>query len=141
MPLPSKLEDIVDDFAAAPDELRTELLLEMSDSLPPLPEGMDSSSMEQVVECQTPFFLHTRVDEHGRVHMWFDAPAQAPTTRGFAGILAQGLDGATADEVLAVEDDFSDRLGLAQVISPMRMRGMSAILARLKRQVREAAAG
>ncbi len=138
MPLPTKLEEIVLDFAAAPDDMRAELLLEMSDTLPPLPDGMDSSSMEQVEECQSPFFLATRVEEDQTVHMWFDAPPQAPTTRGFAGILAQGLDGAMREEVLAVEDDFHDRLGLAAVISPLRMRGMSAILARLKRQVREA---
>lgn len=137
MPLPTKLEEIVLDFAAAPDEIRTELLLEMSDTLPPLPEGMDSSSMEQVEECQSPFFLSTRVEADGTVHMFFDAPPQAPTTRGFAGILAQGLDGASAEEVLAVEDDFHDRLGLTAMISPLRMRGMSAILGRLKRQVRE----
>lgn len=137
MPLPTKLEAIVDDFAAAPDELRTELLLEMSDELPPLPEGMDSSSMEQVTECQSPFFLATDVRADGTVRMWFDAPPQAPTTRGFAGILAQGLDGATAEEILAVEDDFHHRMNLASLISPLRMRGMSAILTRLKRQVRQ----
>ncbi|WP_116715529.1 SufE family protein [Euzebya tangerina] len=138
MPLPTKLQQIVDDFAAAPDELRTELLLEMSDDLPPLPEGMDSSEMEQVVECQSPFFLATEVGEDETVRMWFDAPPQAPTTRGFAGILAQGLDGASREEVLGVEDDFHDKLNLASLISPLRMNGMSAILARLKRQVREA---
>ncbi|WP_370328058.1 SufE family protein [Euzebya sp.] len=141
MPLPAKLEAIVADFASAPDELRTELLLEMSDELPPLPEGMDSSEMEQVTECQTPFFLATEVDPDGTVHLHFDAPPQAPTTRGFAGILHRGLEGATRDEVLAVEDDFGDRLGLARLISPLRMRGMAAILARLKRQLRDGAAG
>ncbi len=139
MPLPANLEAIVDDFAAAPDDLRLELLLEMADSLPALPEGMDNSSMEQVVECQSPFFLTTEIDAHGVVHAWFDTPREAPTTRGFAGILSQGLHGASAAEVLAVEDDFADRMGLAQAISPLRLRGMSAILARLKRQVREAA--
>ncbi|CAN5137799.1 SufE family protein [soil metagenome] len=135
MPLPAKLEAIVDDFASAPDDLRLELLLEMSDSLPPLPEGMDPGDMEQVTECQTPFFLATDIDEDQRVRLFFDTPREAPTTRGFAGILSTGLEGATAAEVLAVEDDFHDRLGLARVISPLRMRGMSAILARLKRQV------
>lgn len=138
MPLPAKLEAIVEDFAAAPDELRTELLLEMSDDLPPLPDGMDSSAMEQVTECQTPFFLATRVTEDNLVRMWFDAPPHAPTTRGFAGILAQGLDGADVEEVLAVDDDFYERMNLANLISPLRLRGMSAILSRLKRQVREA---
>lgn len=136
MPLPTRLEEIVADFAAAPDDLRTELLLEMSDALPPLPEGMDAGDMEQVVECQSPFFLATELTDDGAVALYVDAPPQAPTTRGFAGILVQGLEGATPAEVLAVEDDFHDRLGLARVISPLRMRGMAAILARLKRQVR-----
>lgn len=137
MPLPTKLEEIVADFAAAPDDLRLELLLEMSDSVPPLPEGMDPSSMEQVVECQTPFFLATEMDGEA-VHLHFDTPREAPTTRGFAGILHQGLDGSTREEILAVEDDFHDRMGLGQTISPLRLRGMTAILGRLKQQVRQA---
>jgi cysteine desulfuration protein SufE len=93
--------------------------------------------MEQVVECQTPFFLATEVDGDRRVHLFFDVPAEAPTTRGFAGILREGLDGADADEVLATPNDFYEELGLAEVISSLRLRGMSAILFRLKRQVRE----
>jgi cysteine desulfuration protein SufE len=138
MALPDKLEGIVEDFAAAPDDMRLELLLELSDSLPPLPEGMDASSMEQVEECQTPFFLATEIDDDDVVHLFFDTPREAPTTRGFAGILSQGLEGATRQQVLDVEDDFHDRMGLAATISPLRLRGMSAILARLKRQVRDA---
>ena len=44
---------------------------------------------------------------------YFDCPPEAPTTRAFAGILAEGLDGATADEVLAVPGDLYQRMGLA----------------------------
>jgi cysteine desulfuration protein SufE len=139
MPLPDKLEAIVEDFAASPDELKLELLLEFSDGLPPLPDGMDPGQMEQVVECQTPFFLTTTIDDDGVVHPFFDTPREAPTTRGFAGILHEGLAGATREEVLAVEDDFHERMGLAATISPLRLRGMGAILGRLKRQVRDAA--
>lgn len=93
--------------------------------------------MERVVECQTPFFLSTEVGTDGRVKVWFDVPAEAPTTRGFAGILASGLDGSTAAEILATPDTFYEGMGLAEVISGLRLRGMSAILFRLKRQVRE----
>ena len=94
-------------------------------------------SLEQVHECQTPFFLATKVDDEGAVHLFFDAPAESPTVRGFAGILREGLEGAHWREVLAVPPDFYSRMGLDTVVSPLRLRGMGAILARLKRQVRD----
>ncbi len=132
--LSNRLDAIVEEFRDAPDDLRIELLLEYAESLPALPDHLDSSGMEQVVECQTPFFLHADVVDD-RVALWFDCPPEAPTTRAFAGILAAGLDGATPDEVLATPDDLADRMGLAQTISPLRLRGMTAILRRMKRQV------
>ena len=139
MTLPAPLQRTVDLFAGAPKELRLQALLEYSRRVPPLPEHLSGhrDRMEQVVECQTPFFLATEVGDDGRVRLFFDVPAEAPTTRGFAGILASGLEGATAEEVLATPDDFYEKMGLAEVISGLRLRGMSAILFRLKRQVRE----
>lgn len=134
--LSGRLAAIADEFTAAPDDLRIELLLEYAESLPPLPDGLDSAGMEQVVECQTPFFVHADVEDDHTVRLWFDCPPEAPTTRAFAGILADGLDGATADEVVAVPEDLADRMGLGQTISPLRLRGMTAIIARMKRQVR-----
>ncbi|CAN5856246.1 SufE family protein [soil metagenome] len=134
--LPGRLDEIVDEFRDAPDELRIELLLEFAESLPPLPPHLDSSEMEQVVECQTPFFLHAEVaDNDHRVQIWFDCPPEAPTTRAFAGILADGLADATVDDVLAVPDDLAERMGLGQTISPLRLRGMHAIVFRLRRRV------
>lgn len=140
MALPARLEAIVDDFATAPADLRVEMLLESSDTLPPLPPDMlgHTEAMEQVVECQTPFFLRARVLGDGTVSLHFDAPREAPTTRGFAGILSEGLNGEAAEQILGVPQDFYLRMGLGEIISPLRLRGMSAILHRLQRQVREA---
>ncbi|MEH1012599.1 SufE family protein [Micromonospora sp. CPCC 206060] len=136
--MPTRLAEIVEEFAAAPREVVLEMLLEFSDEIPPLPaEFADRSGMEQVPECQTAFFLRARVNPDRTVTTWFDCPPEAPTTRAFAGILAEGLAGASADQVLAVPDDLYQRMGLAQAISPLRVRGGNAILARLKRQVRE----
>jgi cysteine desulfuration protein SufE len=139
MAAPDKLARIVDLFAGAPKDLRLQALLEYSRRVPPLPERLAGhrDEMEQVVECQTPFFLATEVGPDRRVQLFFDVPAEAPTTRGFAGVLANGFEGATADEILATPDDFYERMGLTEVISGLRLRGMSAILFRLKRQVRE----
>ena len=139
MDMPPKLAEIVGEFASAPRDVVLEMLLEFSDAVPPLPDELAGhAGMEQVPECQTPFFLHASVGADGVVTTWFDCPPEAPTTRAFAGILAEGLAGATVDEVLAVPDDLYQRMGLAQVISPLRVRGGNAILARLKRQVRQA---
>jgi cysteine desulfuration protein SufE len=136
--MPARLAEIVDEFAAAPRDLVLEMLLEYADVIPPLPaDAADREGMEQVPECQTAFFLRARVTPERTVETLFDCPPEAPTTRAFAGILAEGLAGASAEEVLAVPDDLYQRMGLAQAISPLRVRGGTAILGRLKRQVRE----
>ncbi|HUQ63485.1 MAG TPA: SufE family protein [Acidimicrobiales bacterium] len=132
-----ELQRIVDLFAGAPKELRAQALLEYSRKVPPLPAELAGHRelMEAVPECQTPFFLTTDLDDDDRVTLHFDVPAESPTTRGFAGILYSGLNGATADTVLNTPNDFYMKMGLAEVISALRLRGMNAILARLKRQV------
>ncbi|WP_433792826.1 SufE family protein [Actinoplanes sp. CA-252034] len=136
--MPPKLAEIVDEFATAPRDVVLEMLLEFSDAVPPLPgEFVGHEGMEQVPECQTQFFLKAIVNPDGSVVSHFDCPPESPTTRAFAGILAEGLAGASAAEVLAVPDDLYSRMGLAQAISPLRVRGGTAILGRLKRQVAE----
>ena len=132
-----ELQRIVDLFAGAPKELRAQALLEYSRKVPPLPPELAGHRelMESVPECQTPFFLTTDLDDENRVTLHFDVPPESPTTRGFAGILYTGLNGATAETVLDTPNDFYTKMGLAEVISSLRLRGMNAILTRLKRQV------
>ena len=143
--LPTALAEIAEDFSSVPVRDRLELLLEFSDGLPDLPERYvgHPEKLEQVDECQSPLFLVVELDDQTdgsaqdrRVHLFFQAPAEAPTTRGFAGILHEGLDGLTVPEVLAVPDDAPYRFGLAEAVSPLRLRGMVAMLSRIKRQVR-----
>ena len=134
-----RLQEIVEDFTAVPDRDRLQLLLEFSRDLPALPEryAEHHDRLEPVPECQTPLFLAVEVEPDETVRLFFDAPAEAPTTRGFAAILHAGLDGLAAQEVLATPAGFSSQLGLADLVSPLRLRGMAAMLARIKRQVRD----
>ena len=133
-----RLAEIVDDFTSLPGKERLQLLLEFSDDLPALPERYASHRdlLEQVPECQSPLFLAVEVGDGDTVHLFFDAPPEAPTTRGFAGILQAGLDGLGADEVLATPAEFTGQLGLNNLVSPLRLRGMAAMLSRIKRQIR-----
>ncbi len=134
--LPEQLQEIVDDFAAVDGQDKLTLLLEFSRELPALPDELAEAAMEPVPECQSPLFLAVDADDRDRVRLHFSAPAEAPTTRGFASILHQGLDGLPAADILAVPDDFYSALGLADAVSPLRLRGMSAMLARIKRHLR-----
>ncbi|MBG6190249.1 cysteine desulfuration protein SufE [Arthrobacter sp. CAN_A212] len=139
-PLPAKLDEIVEDFQALDEPDRLQLLLEFSQGLPALPAHLQEHPelLEQVVECQTPLFLSVEIGDSPEriVHLYFSAPPEAPTTRGFAGVLHEGLDGLPSAEILAIPDDVPDRLGLTRAITPLRMRGMTAMLGRIKRTVR-----
>jgi cysteine desulfuration protein SufE len=136
--MPAALAEVVSDFADMQGQDKLQLLLEFANDLPELPTDLEEAAMEPVPECQSPLFLHVDASDRERVRLYFSAPAEAPTTRGFAAILAAGLDELPADEILAVPDDFYSDLGLAKLISPLRLRGMSAMLTRIKRRLREA---
>lgn len=140
--LPAKLAEIRDDFLALSQQDRLQLLLEFSQELPELPPRFADHPdlLERVEECQSPVFIFVEIDDDSVVHLHATAPREAPTTRGFASILVQGLAGLTVDEVLAVPSDYPLTLGLTEAVSPLRIRGMSGLLGRAQRQVRERAA-
>jgi cysteine desulfuration protein SufE len=137
--LPAALAEIRSDFRELGIKDRLQLLLEFSNELPELPEHYRDHPdlMERVEECQSPVFIFVEIDDAQIVHLWATAPKEAPTTRGFASILVQGLAGLTVDEVLAVPDDYPSDLGLTEAVSPLRIRGMTALLGRTKRQIRD----
>ncbi|BDI22837.1 SufE family protein [Herbiconiux sp. L3-i23] len=134
--LPAQLADIRDEFLALDGNDRLQLLLKFANELPELPERLrDHPGLsERVEECQAPVFITLELGDDG-VHMFATAPREAPTTRGFASILVQGVEGLSAEELLAVPADFPQMLGLNDLVSPLRVRGMSGMLARAKRQI------
>ncbi|MFV0373149.1 SufE family protein [Microbacterium sp.] len=146
--MPSAFAAIIDDFQDLDESERLELLLDFAGTLPDLPARFADApeKLEAVEECQAPVFLAVEVGDEGApagpdapVALFVSAPPEAPTTRGFASILVAGLAGLTAQQVLDVPDDVSQRLGLARAVSPLRLRGLAGMLRRIKRQVSEQA--
>lgn len=137
--LPDSLTQIQDDFLELDQRDRLVLLLEFANELPELPPryAEHPDLFERVEECQSPVYIFVEVDDDRIVHLFATAPKEAPTTRGFASILAQGLSGLTVEQVLDVPDDFPNTIGLTEAVSPLRIRGMTAMLRRTKRQIRE----
>jgi len=131
-------DQVADDFRSTPDSQKLELLLEFSESLPEPPQrfGDNPHLMERVEECQAPVFIAVEGNSE-QVQLYFSAPKEAHTTRGFASILNTALNGRSASEILSVSDDFPSELGLEKLISPLRVRGMRGMLYRIKRKTKE----
>lgn len=131
--LPHRLHEIVEDFSFCEGQEKLEYLLELSDTLTPLPDWLDAKrdSMDEVHECMTPVFIYAE-RENGKLHYHFDVPPESPTVRGFAATLQQGLDGATAEQIQAIPNEFYLEMGLQEVLTGQRLNGISAILAHMK---------
>jgi cysteine desulfuration protein SufE len=134
MILPEKLQEIVDDFSWASREEKVEMLIQYAESLPPLPDRLKDKrdKMDPVPECMTPVFLFSEKGADGGLHFHFDIPPQSPTVQGLAAILANGLDGAQPEEVLAVPGDFYKEMNLQEAISFQRLNGFQGVLAHMK---------
>jgi len=132
-------QEIIEAFQEVPASLRLELLLEYSESLPALPSRYEDHPelLERVEECQSPVYLFVELDLSNKVNVFLTAPDEAPTTKGFASLLQKCLDSESAESVLSFDESFVDELGITELVSPLRIRGLHGMLARIKRQVKE----
>jgi cysteine desulfuration protein SufE len=135
----TQAQDIIEAFREVPENLKLELLLEYSEALPALPERYQDSPelLERVEECQSPVYLFVEVSPTDLVSIYLTAPDEAPTTKGFASILQLALGGHSSKDVLGFDESFVDEIGLTDLVSPLRIRGMHGMLTRIKRQVSE----
>lgn len=132
--LPARLQEIVDDFSDCQGQEKLEFLLEYAEKLPPLPDWLKNkqAEMDQVHECMTPVFIFAE-NQSGHLYFHFDVPPEAPTVRGFASVLHEGINGSTAEEVLQIPELFYRAMGLQSVISGQRLNGIGAMLLHMKR--------
>jgi cysteine desulfuration protein SufE len=136
MPLPPKLQEIVDDFASMTREEKLETLIAYAESFPPLPDWLKEKrdSMEPVPECMTPVFLFAEKQPNGSVYFYVDVPAQSPTVRGLSSILFNGLNGCTPEEIISVPGDFFLPMNLQEAVSQQRINGFTGVLAHMKQE-------
>ena len=102
---PDALYHILATFREVSPAQRLELLVAHPGTLQALPEALQQArdTMEQVDECATSVFLSAQLRE-GQVHYDIDVPHDAPTMRGFAGLLHAGLNEDTPTAIAATPD-------------------------------------
>lgn len=131
----ASLDAIVQRFQRTDRDTRLEMLLDLSERLPPLPERFREArdqGINRVTECQTPVFLYGELND-GKFQLYADVPREAPTVRGFVSLLIKGLNGARPEEVSAIPSDLLDQLKLAETLGMTRTQGLSAVVQRVKR--------
>jgi cysteine desulfuration protein SufE len=136
----NKLEELKQEFEELDVRDRLETLLDFSDDLPDLPERYRTRrevGENRVHECQTAVYMWVEVVD-GQVEIYADVPRDAPTVRGFISLLVDSLSGAAPADVLAVKPTLLAELGLVEALGMVRMRGLHAILHRIKSEVQRA---
>jgi cysteine desulfuration protein SufE len=132
--IPSRLAEIVEDFQFAEGREKLEMLLQYSENLPSLPEKYAGklAEMESVPECMTPVSIAVELIDGGLVYH-FAVPEESPTVRGYAAIMAEGLKGASPQQVMQLPSDFYLQMGLQTVLTLQRLNGMAGMVAHIKR--------
>jgi cysteine desulfuration protein SufE len=138
----ARLNRIADEFGELEPRERLELLLEYAERLPPLPQKYQAerdAGLHRVQECQTPVFIWVELAD-SRVEIIADVAPEAPTVKGFVSLLREAFHAAPAGEVLAVEQNLVQRLGLVEALGMVRMRGLLGILFAVRKRVQAALA-
>lgn len=153
--LDNRLAELLAEFSQLPAAVRLEYLVECGAELATTPKlfATHHDLLERVEECQSPVYfaltphpaptleaeLDACIAPNEPVQLVITVPPSAPATRGFATLLQQLVTGLALKELHRIPTDLPTKLGLTDLISPLRLRGMSALISRVQRQGTELA--
>ncbi len=137
----NKLGEIISQFQDADYQETLELLLDYSESLPPVPErfsGELDKESKRVPECETPVYVWVDVKD-STVKIYADVAPESPTVRGLVSILVTAFDGSTPEAVELAPADLLYQLRLGQKLGTRRMYGLGAVYHKIKAEVKKQA--
>lgn len=107
----SKLQLLIQEFQSLIDPIeRVKKLLQYAEILPKFEDSLKTTG-SRVPGCTAQVWIHVELDRDNRVRFWADSDSEI--TRGFCACLVWVLDGATPEEVLAVN---TEDLGALNVV-------------------------
>ena len=129
---------IIDEFAFFGDWTeRYQYLIDLGRKLPPFPDELRIDA-NKVTGCQSQVWLVASGD---RNRLEFSAISDSAIVSGLIALLLRVYSGRTAQEILEVEPQFVDAIGLAKHLSPTRSNGLAAMLSVVRAKARAALAG
>lgn len=122
--LPPSLERIVQRFQQISEpKRRYEYLLYFAKRLPPFSADL-KFPQHQVQGCVSQVYV-TAMLENGKV--FFSGDSDAQITKGLLGLLVEGLNGLTPQEIMQLTPDFIQQTGLNVSLTPSRANGFHNI--------------
>ncbi|MEW5315377.1 MAG: hypothetical protein WDW38_006812 [Sanguina aurantia] len=104
-----------------PDPMaRYKQLLFYASKLPPMPAA-DHLESHKVQGCVSQVWIKPELQPQGTIQWQADSDSQL--TKGLAALLVLGLSGCTPQEVLSIQPEFIEMLGLKQSLTPSRNNG------------------
>lgn len=138
--IPPSIDKILRRFATLSPDMTRQALVQYANRLPALPErfqGLDSAQY-RVHECQTPVAIYPEVVD-GRMHYHADVPRESAAIRALLAMLFEALNGQPPEVTLAIPPDFVRQV-MGKIGLQAREAGLNAMVERLKRAARQAAA-
>ncbi len=127
--LQDKKDQLIKDFKAFESwEERYRKLIEMGKHLPAMQEVYKIEA-NKVRGCQSQVWLWAELKE-GRVY--FTADSDASIAKGIVSLLINLYSEATPDEILDLNQNFIDEIGLKQHLSMSRANGLASMLKQIR---------
>jgi len=124
MTLLQKQSALIERYSMIPDpQERLEALMTRKSTLIPLADS-ERVDAALVRGCVSRVWL-AGFDENGLCRFRIDA--ESAMVRGLVSILAEIYDGAVPDEIISVEPQFFEGLGLSSNLTPTRLNGLASV--------------
>jgi|TARA_B110000444_G_scaffold59364_1_gene55311 cysteine desulfuration protein SufE len=121
--------DIIEEFSMFDDWIqRYEYMIELGKSLPLI--ASEFKSDDYIIKgCQSKVWVHA--DLQG-TKLIFTADSDAIITKGIIAILIRAYSNQHPDEILNANNDFIDKIGLKEHLSPTRANGLVSMIKQMK---------
>lgn len=109
-------------------EQRYEYVIELGKSLPKMSEKIKTED-KLIKGCQSQVWLDARM-ENGK--LFFEADSDAILPKGIAAILVRIYSGQRFEDILKSDENFIEKIGLQEFLSPTRSNGLLAMIKQIK---------
>lgn len=140
---PPALQAILDHFAPLSEAERRDELISLAEAAPrhtpAEDERFDLEDVRKDNECSDTVGIHLRLRPEGGLHLAISHGCKVQTlTRALSVVLCRGLEGASPEEVLALDEDFITRIVGEQLVQ-LRARTIFYLLRRVQDAARRLA--